>query len=465
MYATSAQFEVYRCPGEDYSITGAVHLARMAASYEKCRACPHADGTSGSPVSRPDQSVADSQVPLASRGPSLFTAEGIRGRYLNEITRGSAERLSASMASRLWDGFAERDASAHSAEDAVEGTDEPDSSPASEGIRLLEPSQPGPCVVIAHDERPAAPDLVIGVGQGLRRMGCQVVDIGLATRPCFLFAVNHLQAAGGILVSGSGCAPGWAGLDFVAAGGIPCSSPGELDQIARRFRAGFSRPSRRMGSQRVFQAAVPYEASLVRHFHALRPLKIALACSSRAARELFARAFRKAACRLVPVETPTRSRVLEDENDPDLVRTALTVRKANCDLGLFVEEDSERCVFFDEQGRIAGPRRIAALLAETVSGVALAPGDWHSVSRPTEWNASAASRELPRFDPQFLVENAHREHVTRAMKQQRAAFAADGSGRYWFDEGFPACDALLTLLHLLHALSRSDTPFSLVQPG
>src|SRR4029077_3412122 len=152
--------------------------------------------------------------------------------------------------------------------------------PPAEGFRLLAPGRPGPCVVLAHDERPSSPDIVTSVGQALRRMGCQVVDIGLATRPCFTFAVDHLRSAGGVLVTGAGCDPGWTGLEFLSRGTIPCSSPGDLDRIAARLHEGYSRPSRRPGNQRTFQAAVPYEASLWKHFHALRPLKIALACPS-----------------------------------------------------------------------------------------------------------------------------------------------------------------------------------------
>ncbi len=463
MYATSAQREVYRCPGEDYSITGAVHLARMAAHYEKCRDCPHAADTAGSVRLGSGPEGSDPMAPQATHRPSLFTAEGVRGRYLNEITRGTAERLSAAAASCLWDEFRGDDSPARSAGDARAGAAVADPDVEHEGIRLLRPGLPGPCVVIAHDERPASPDLVIGVGQALRRMGCQVVDIGLATRPCFLFAVDHLQAAGGILVSGSGCGPGWGGLDFVGTGGLPCSSPGELDQIARRLSAGFSRPARRVGSQRVFEARVPYEASLCRHFHALRPLKIALACSSRAVCELFARAFRKVACRLIPVETPTRARVLEDANDPDLVRTAQAVREANADLGILVEEDGEQCVFFDERGQIAAPPRVAALLADLVGGPVLLPAAWGADSDVP--NGIGTAPELSQSDPRPLLDDMCCEHITRAMKQQRAALAADGDGRYWFDEGFPACDALLTLVQLLHALSRSDTSFSKLRPG
>lgn len=296
---------------------------------------------------------------------------------------------------------------------------------------MLDPLPPGPIVVIAHDERPSSPDIVIGAGQALRRMGCQVVDLGLATRPCFQFAVDHLRAAGGVFVTGSGCDPGWTGLDFVGPGGVPCSSPGELDRIAERSSAGFSRPSRRAGSQRVFQAGGVYEAGLAKHFHALRPLKIALACPSRLLREVFERAFRRVACRLIFVETPVRARDLDDIADPDLMRTAHEVREAAADLGIVVEEDGEQCVFFDEAGRIAMTGEIAALLEPLLGKV---------------------------------IEQTGREQVTRAMRSLAgsAVFGSDGRGRYWFDEGYPACDALLALVYVLKALSRSDTPFSQV---
>jgi phosphomannomutase len=191
---------------------------------------------------------------------------------------------------------------------------------------------------------------VTGVGQALRRMGCQVVDIGLATRPALLFAIDHLQAPGGVHVTGAGCDPGWTGLDFINRDGIPCSSPGQLDQIAARYRDGYSRPTRRPGSQRAFQATIPYQAGLWKHFHALRPLKIAVACPSRAVQDVFQHIFRKLACRLIPVETPTRARSTGVLSDPDMARTSQAVRSAGADLGLIIEDDGEQCTLFDDRG-------------------------------------------------------------------------------------------------------------------
>lgn len=452
MFGTGTTAEVYRCPGEKYDISRAVHLARLAVSYTKCRHCPHA----------PDAPVlletTPADVPVAKlREGVLFTSEGIRGRYLNDLTRTTAAQIAGAFASRLWDEFARPESHAEGTllaptsitgavcvpsstdgaclpqtEAPLDYTAERDSQNSADGFRLLASGRPGPCVILAHDERPSSPDIVMGVGQALRRMGCQIVDVGLTTRPCFTFAVHHLRAAGGVHVTGGGCDPGWTGLDFLSRGIIPCSSPGALDQIAARYRDGYSRPSRRPGNQRTFQVAVPYEAGLLKHFHALRPLKIALACPDRTLRDLFARIFRKLACRLFPVETPTRVRAADDAADPDVERTARHVRKSGTDLGLLVEDDGEHCVFFDERGRLVPPAEIAGMLA-TDQGL----------------GGQIAG-----------TEQSNREAVTLAMVQAGAPFATDDLGRCWFAESYSACDAVLTLVHVLHALSRSDAPLS-----
>ena len=443
--------EVYRCPGEHYDITRPVHLARLAMSYAKCRHCPFAPGA---PALR-DSSEAGIE-PATLRGISLFTAEGVRGLYLNALTRATAANIAGAMASCLWDDVVVDRLRATGtfclqpeAEDASPSESEsldsvPDSSLAAEGFRLLAPGRPGPTVVLGHDERPSAPDIVTGVGQSLRRMGCQVVDIGMATRPCLMFAIDHLHAAGAVHVTGAGCDPGWTGLDFLTRGGIPCSTPGDLERIARRFREGFSRPSRRPGTQRTFQAAVPYEAGLWKHFHALRPLKIAVACPGRTVRDLFTRVFRKLACRLLVIETPTRGRVSLDPTDPDLERVSRRIHEIRPHLGALADEDGERCSFFDEQGRFVPPSLMARVLAADFND---APG------RPNPESASNAARGGSAL-------GTSREAITSAMLTGQLPFAADGTGRYWFREAYPACDALLTLVHLLQVLSRSDRPFS-----
>ncbi len=449
MIIPASTIDVYRCPGEDYDITRSVHLSRLAVSYSKCRTCPHAPGAAIA-----FETSAGTAAPGGLAEDKLLTSEGIRGRYLNDLTRATAARIAGALASCLWDDVAGPEAAAAGALRVPPAAEEslapefgtvtiPGTPLPAEGVRLLAPGRPGPSVVLGHDDRPSSPEIVTGVGQALRRMGCQVVDVGLATRPCLVFAVDHLRAAGGVHVTGAGCDPGWTGLDFLARGSVPCSSPGMLDRIAARYREGYSRPSRRPGSQRTFQAAVPYEASLWKHFHALRPFKIALASPNRTVRDLFTRIFRKLACRLLHVETPTRVRSSLEPSDPDLERLSRRVCEAGAHLGMLVDDDGEQCVLFDENGRLVPPQVVARLLTADLGN-----------------GATAEARCSPTVAVDSPDRRRRREEVTATMRQEQLTFAVDGAGRYWFAEAYPACDALLTLVHLLQALSRSDTPLS-----
>lgn len=455
----------YRCPGESYTISRSVHLARLAAYYPKCGSCPR-NGELGAweppaiplpIVHHPGVDLDDHLIPDGngdeSSGTShvtdsiqdvrkpVFTREGVRGIYLNAMSRGTAAELSGAFAYRLWEQWmpSGRRQSVAVAETTISG-------------------KLGPTVVIAHDERPSSPDIVTGVGAALRRMGCTVIDVGLATRPGFTFAVTHLQADGGIFVTGAGCDPAWTGLDFVGRDSAPWSRGGELNHVRSRFESGFARPSRRPGSQRLFQATLPYEAGLWKHWHALRPLQIAFASPSVRVGELFERLFHKLACRLLPVATPVRGRSLSDPDDPDLARTAAAVRSYRAHLGLLVSEEGEACAFLDERGTLVPANQLLRILARqlceqraTVTVVCESGPANDSQLVPIEANLSQV---------RWITASPTREGVWQAWEQHRADLAGGPSGRYWFDAPGPVCDAVVTVAHVLQALSHDDTPFS-----
>src|SRR5207302_1529712 len=113
-----------------------------------------------------------------------------------------------------------------------------------------------------------------------------------------------------------------------------------------------------------------------------------------------------------------------------------------------------------ELGRIVAPRLMAAILGE------FAGADIEAESTfviPAAWEGGQAHLANCRYGeyPQqrqstYFVSEPSRENIVQAMNRQPAVFGADGTGRYWFAESYPTCDAVLTVVHLLQALSRSD---------
>lgn len=407
----------FQCPGEAHTISRSLHIARLAACYPACRECPHRHDVGGS--TRGVVEVLQATERRVERA-SLFTDEGVRGIYLNELTRGVAAEMASAFASLLWE-------CGGTGGQAARGT------PSKRNVTR----RVGPTVVVGHDERPASPELVTGVASALRRMGCCVIDVGLVTRPMLWFAIDHLRADGGLHVTGAGCDPAWSGLDFVGAAALPISRGNGLQEIEVRFRSGVSRLSRHPGSQRMFLASVPYVAGLWKHFHALRPLRISLGCSSLPLRKVLDSIFEKLACRRVPVEIPVRARDVSDLHDADCRRIEQSVRRNRSDLGLLIDDDGQRCAWFDELGNLIPPRRVTALLGEI---------------------------ELEQHPENILVDEAAagstRGSISLAMRSQSALCGGGDSGRVWFADAYPICDAMLTLAKVLQALSRSDTPFS-----
>jgi len=255
------------------------------------------------------------------------------------------------------------------------------------GVRLLRRSPRAPLLAVAGDGRAMTCEMVASVGEGLRWAGCHVVDIGPATAACLRFGVDHLRAAGGLMVGNPGDRPHLVALKFFAAAAGP-SSDGDISDLfsggrrtARRLSRfsrrengtvplenregtcrpplrgcrppGVDRPTRTFGSLRRFQAEKPYLATLADHYHALRPLRLVLdsTCAPLIGylRELTA---------------PTACRIVLRRSVCEKVPEQIIADKAH--FAVSTDGDGETAEVFDERGRRVELRRLAELLGADV---------------------------------------------------------------------------------------------------
>jgi phosphomannomutase len=441
----------YICPGERHPISRSIHLARQAAFFPPCRQCPLREDerlialrTTVAPASEiseagpPPVRFDEGRGHVTSSG-DLFTSEGVRGVFLNQLTRGRAETRAAAFAIWLWE---TGPVSGHN-----DGIDR--------GARQVRPT-----VVAGYDERPSSPAVLSSVIAGLRRMGCHVIDVGLATKPCLWFAVDHLHASGGVFVTGAGCEPSFAGIDFVGASARPISLPGGLSRVRELAGRPLSRPTRDAGTERTFQPADPYEESVRRQFQNLRSLTVACASPSVLVRETVERVFAPLECQLLAVDLPMRVRNPAHRRDADMLRLSTAVRESLADLGILIDDDGLRCGFVDERGRHVSPGAIARfvvppMLAKSTEGnVLLEPGAFNEM-RPLIEGLGGLCQHCP---DTF-------EAAAAAMADNAAVYAGGDTGRHWFRESVPTCDALHILARVLVASSRANVPFSELAAG
>jgi len=487
----------YRCPGEAYPISPAVHLGRLARFYPGCRQCPHRDDT-GMLSARQVKQLLETRPRGLPR--PLFDDEGAGGVYLNDLTPGIARDMAAALGVALQrrDGLGATAGLLSSVGGTVgqaghrpkvgRGTaqSEFDGSPALKGTvpfslrenrdspqenrdspqenRDSPPAEP--VVVMAGDGRPMSCELVAAVGEGLRWAGCRVVDIGPATAACLTFAIDHLAASGGILVGNPGEKPQTVGLKFWA-GRQPLSAGGTLDALQQMYQAGVDRPTRRYGPLRRFQAELPYLAGLAGYYHALRPLRFVLESSCGPLVEYLKKLTGSVACRIIECRSA---------NAPGRISERTVAEGAH--FGVAVGSDGETCRLYDEQGRRVPAERMLLLVAGHLLGdcpyfrfgdcpdfraakMGLSPSPTQRTVVLEEGTTAEVADTIRAASGRVVLSGARRAEMAAAMRAPGGLLGGGPSGRLWYDsDGVPLPDALRTLTLLLVLLSQSDRPLS-----
>lgn len=360
---------------------------------------------------------------------------GFRGVYLNQMGRRQAIQWTAALANVLWN---ERPPVFIRAERLDH--------------ELASPLPSAPLVVVGYDERPAAPDVLAGAVMGLTRMSCQVVEIGLATEPCLRFAVQHLGADAGLLITGAGCEVSEIGLDVICRYGLPPDSK-FLDDWCEQQSAAYSRRSRSAGQLRAYSPLADYDVRLGRHFHALRPLHVVCGATSQQVLLRLERIFARLPGRLTTIRLPMRLRHLTDPGDDDIQRIGRSIQQDRAQLGVVIDEDGAGCAFLDEHGQLVPEIRWHRLVVDHF--LQEEPGG-KFVLGTSAWD-ELASRVTANHGTPLLAAEADRP---ARLLAERGLVAMGSDHRLWLGGELMTCDAIATLAVVMQFLSRSDADFS-----
>lgn len=437
----------YTCPGELYSIPRAIHLARLAAYYHKCRGCEHRRDVghfTAHEVEPPDEQKPPDKTVAEVHHTSLVTEECVRGTYLNELDRNRALLWGEALAAHLWD--QQPMIARKKFIDTSQIVFEPD--------KAATRSTQGPIVVVGFDERPSSPAIVSGAVLGLRRMGCPVVDLGQTGMPAMAYCVQSIGAAAGLFVTGAGCDSSATGFEFLSPGGMPFSHDNLL-KLEHSVQTGVGRQTRQIGTHQPHHGQSAYESSLESHFHALRPLRIVCGSPTRLLTRTLDRLFAKLPCSITHVALPLRRRDLFDSRDVDLQRVAAAVVEGQHHLGVIIDEDGRHVALITDRGRLVGIREIARILVEVVQRD-------HPLAKfvvATSW-LDDVKRWLNHRQAKAIDGGESISTQVQKLIEHEALLALSADGRVWFHHSYPACDALLVIAHVLQALSLSDAPFS-----
>ncbi len=212
-------------------------------------------------------------------------------------------------------------------------------------------------VIVARDCRLTGPPLHGAVSSGLSSVGCDVLDIGVASSPTAEFMIKRRGAAGCVIISASHNPPEWNALKVVDGDGVAISR--ERGAAIEKL-VGKARPAQwdKVG------AITGYDMATADHIDAIagkvdvgrirqRKPRIVLDCGNGTACLIAPRLFKRIGCEILTLNShpdgrfPGRPSEPTEANVKELIDA---VKSERADAGVAWDGDGDRVIFVDGAG-------------------------------------------------------------------------------------------------------------------
>ena len=338
-------------------------------------------------------------------------------------------------------------------------------------------------VVVGHDMRPSGPDLVASFAEGVREMGCDVIEIGLASTDGLYFASGSMNIPGAMFTASHNPAE-YNGIKLCRAGAAPVGQDSGLREISRLITSGeitarnnsatsdgSGGPIGNISHRDVLPEYAKYLRGLV-PVESGRHLTIVVDAGNGmggftvpAVLETDA-GLPKLPLTIIPMYFELDGTFPNHEANPiepaNLVDLQKAVRDSGADLGLAFDGDADRCFVVDEKGDPVTPSVITALIA--ARELARHPGSnvIHNL---------ITSRTVPEVIAEHggtaVRTRVGHSFIKATMAETNAVFGGEHSGHFYFREFWRADSGMLAALHCIAALGETPegTTFSsLMEP-
>ena len=309
-------------------------------------------------------------------------------------------------------------------------------------------------LVVGRDARRSSPELFDALVRGITEEGVTVFDLDWVATPMLYFAVEHLEAGGGIMITASHNPAQYNGFKICREHAIPVGEAGglrEIEELAGRVGAEATRPSR--GSVRRVEIRDEYVDHVLTVGAGRPKLRVAIDCGNGMAGVGLEPLLDRLDLEVERLYFEPDGTFPNHEANPlrleNLRDVSEAVKRTGADFGVAFDGDADRAVFTDEFGEPISSDLITGLLAR--HQLRRHPGgrvlyDLRS-SRVTaeEIERAGGIPEMCRVGHSF---------VKARMREVGAIFAGELSGHMYFrfsptliaDDGIAAFVALLDML-------------------
>ena len=315
-------------------------------------------------------------------------------------------------------------------------------------------------VVVGHDMRTSSPKLHAAVCKGITDANAGVIDVGLVDTPFVYFAINHLDCAGGVMITASHNPPQYNGMKVSKRKAKPVGETTGLAEV-RKFAATVEptgvkgKGSGRIEKRDLWDAYREHVLSFCKTGG--KKIKVVIDASNGMAGTMVPKVFGEngknvKGLSIVELYFDNSKGTFVHEPNPLVaanladLQAKVVVEKA--DFGICFDGDADRLMVVDEKGQIVGCDHLTALL-----------GAWFLKSNKGSAivydlrSSKAVEEDILKAGGKPVRSRVGHVFMKAALAEHRAAYGGELSGHFYFRDNFNADSGAIALSVLLTAWS------------
>ena len=318
-----------------------------------------------------------------------------------------------------------------------------------------------PSIAIAKDMRPSGDSLTLAFGEGARAVGCQVIDLGLASTDFLYFAAGHLDMPGAMFTASHNPAQ-YNGIKMCLAGAKPIGADTGLVEIERLTTQFLTKPAAEplaeLHSSNLLPEWVQHVLSFV-DLGALRPLKIVADTANGMGGFVVPKVFGdlpfKVEIMYPELDGTFPNHPADPLNPENLVDLQRRVLEVGADIGLAFDGDADRVFLIDEKAQpISGSTTtamVAAAMLERNPGATIL---YNIIC------SKAVPEVIAEGKGHGVKTRVGHSYIKQVMAETGAIFGGEHSGHYYYRDNYRADSGIITALVVLELLSKANKPLS-----
>ncbi len=306
-------------------------------------------------------------------------------------------------------------------------------------------------IVLGRDCRLSSPKIREGVTEGLISTGCNVVDVGICPTPTLYFAIRHLKADAGVMITASHNPPDYNG--FKVCSGFDTIYGEEIQRLGRLIKEGDFSTGK--GTYSSYEIVAPYMNIIRGDIKIMPGIKVGFDAGNGTAGPVGLKILKSFGCVVHDLYCDMDGSFPNHIPDPTVLRNMKDliqeVRMRNLDLGIGVDGDGDRIGVVDSAGNMVFGDMLLLIFARDI----LAEHPGATIISEVK-SSDKMYKDIEARGGNAIMWKTGHSLIKVKMKESKALLAGEMSGHMFFaDRYFGYDDAIYASCRLLEILSRT----------